>query len=44
MLLGHSDLEETTIYLHLSQCHLRATGSPLDALPIRGEGEPTQSS
>src|SRR3981081_2825914 len=43
MLLGHRDLEETTIYLHLSRRHLRATGSPLDALPIRGEGEPTQS-
>ena len=43
MLLGHRDLEETTIYLHLSQRHLSATGSPLDVLPIRGEGEPTQS-
>jgi site-specific recombinase XerD len=43
MLLGHRDLEETTIYLHLSRRHLSATGSPLDALPIRGEGEQTQS-
>jgi integrase-like protein len=43
MLLGHRDLEETTIYLHLSRRHLSATGSPLDALPIRGEGEPTHS-
>ena len=43
ILLGHRDLEETTIYLHLSRRHLSATGSPLDALPIRGEGEPTQS-
>jgi site-specific recombinase XerD len=34
ILLGHSDLKETTIYLHLSQRHLRATASPLDALPI----------
>ena len=42
MLLGHRDLEETTIYLHLSQRHLSATGSPLDALTIRGEGEQTQ--
>ena len=39
MLLGHRDLEETTIYLHLSRRHLSATGSPLDALTIRGEGE-----
>jgi len=43
MLLGHRDLEETTIYLHLSRRHLSATGSPLDAITIRGEGEPTQS-
>jgi site-specific recombinase XerD len=43
MLLGHRDLEETTIYLHLSRRHLSATGSPLDALPIRGEGEQTQN-
>jgi integrase/recombinase XerD len=43
MLLGHRDLEETTIYLHLSRRHLSATSSPLDALPIRGQGEPTQS-
>ena len=35
MLLGHRDLEETTIYLHLSRRHLSATGSPLDALTIR---------
>ena len=32
MLLGHRDLEETTIYLHLSQRHLNATASPLDLL------------
>ena len=43
MLLGHRDLEETTIYLHLSRRHLSATGSPLDALPIRREGEQTQN-
>src|SRR5213596_916570 len=34
ILLGHRDLEETTIYLHLSQQHLNATPSPLDALPL----------
>ena len=34
ILLGHRDLEETTIYLHLSQQHLNATASPLDALPL----------
>ena len=34
ILLGHTDLKETTIYLHLSQRHLSATASPLDALPM----------
>jgi integrase/recombinase XerD len=43
MLLGHRDLEETTIYLHLSRRHLSATSSPLDALPIRRQGEQTQN-
>ncbi len=43
MLLGHRDLEETTIYLLLSRRHLSATGSPLDALTIREQGEPTPS-
>ena len=32
ILLGHRDLEVTTVYLHLSQRHLSATASPLDAL------------
>jgi integrase/recombinase XerD len=44
MLLGHRDLEETTIYLHLSQRHLSATASPLDALTLGTQGEQTQSS
>jgi integrase/recombinase XerD len=39
MLLGHSDLEETTIYLHLSERHLNATVSPLDSLKIK-DGSP----
>jgi site-specific recombinase XerD len=34
ILLGHRDLEETTIYLHLSKLHLNATASPLDNLPL----------
>jgi len=34
ILLGHRDLEKTTIYLHLSQRHLNATASPLDSLPL----------
>jgi integrase/recombinase XerD len=35
ILLGHRDLEETTIYLHLSQRHLNATASPLDSLQLK---------
>ncbi len=34
ILMGHSDLKETTVYLHLSQHHLHATASPLDALKL----------
>jgi len=34
LLLGHHDLEETTIYLHLSKRHLSATASPLDSLAL----------
>jgi hypothetical protein len=29
--VGHGDLKATTVYLHLSQRHLRAIQSPLDA-------------
>lgn len=43
VLLGHRDLEETTIYLHLSNRHLGATASPLDALTINPQGEQTPS-
>ena len=44
LLLGHRDLEETTIYLHLSKLRLSQTPSPLDGLPLRGatdNDEPT---
>jgi integrase len=37
LLLGHHDLEETTIYLHLSKRHLSATASPLDSLVLSAE-------
>ena len=35
ILLGHHDLKETARYLHLSQRHLHATPSPLDALVLK---------
>jgi len=35
ILLGHANLKETTIYLHLSQRHLNSTASPLDLLKLR---------
>jgi site-specific recombinase XerD len=35
ILLGHHDLKETTLYLHLSQRHLHATASPLDSLKLK---------
>jgi len=39
VLLGHVDLEATTIYLHLSQRHMQSMTNPVDALPIPGLGE-----
>jgi integrase/recombinase XerD len=38
ILLGHHDLKETARYLHLSQRHLNATPSPLDALLLKKGG------
>jgi integrase/recombinase XerD len=43
ILLGHRDLEETTIYLHLSDKHLSATASPLDMLALNPPGEAPRS-
>src|SRR5450759_4500730 len=40
ILLGHHDLKETAIYLHLSQRHLHATASPLDSLILKGRSQP----
>jgi site-specific recombinase XerD len=37
LLLGHHDLKETTVYLHLSRRHLNATASPLDSLKLKGK-------
>ncbi|MGA2171282.1 MAG: site-specific integrase [Terracidiphilus sp.] len=44
ILLGHQDLEVTTIYLHLSQRHLSATASLLDALTFSSQGGHKHSS
>jgi len=45
VLLGHADIRETALYLHLSKRHLTATVNPLDALPVtavppQSSGEP----
>jgi integrase/recombinase XerD len=34
MMLGHSDLEATTVYLHLSRHHLQATANPLEQISV----------
>lgn len=33
-LLGHADLKPTSIYLHLSERHLKAAGTPLDNMEL----------
>jgi site-specific recombinase XerD len=42
LLMGHAHLEDTTVYLHLSQRHLHAAANPLDQITIRGHGEAQQ--
>ena len=42
MLLGHSDLEQTTIYLHVSERRLNATASPLDSLKLKDQSPQDQ--
>jgi site-specific recombinase XerD len=39
LLLGHRELKDTIIYLHLSQRHLHAAINPLDQIEIRAYGE-----
>ena len=34
LLMGHVDIEATTIYLHLSRKHLQAAANPLDQLAV----------
>jgi integrase/recombinase XerD len=42
LLMGHERLEDTTIYLHLSQRHLHAAINPLDQLTLRTAPEDRQ--
>jgi integrase/recombinase XerD len=35
MMLGHSDIEATAIYLHLSRRHLQAVANPLENISVR---------
>jgi len=42
LLMGHERLEDTTIYLHLSQRHLHAAINPLDQLTLRTTQEKRQ--
>jgi len=37
LLMGHSRLEDTTLYLHLSRRHLKMTINPLDQLSVPGQ-------
>jgi integrase/recombinase XerD len=39
LLMGHSCLKDTLIYLHLSQRHLRAAINPLDQITLRSHSE-----
>ena len=34
VLLGHADIRDTAIYLHLSRKHLKAVANPLDEIPV----------
>jgi site-specific recombinase XerD len=38
VLLGHAEIRDTALYLHLSTRHIRATQNPLDALDLGRKG------
>jgi hypothetical protein len=39
MMLGHSDLEATTVYLHLSRRHLQSAANPLEKIIVFSPGK-----
>jgi len=39
LLMGHERLEDTTVYLHLSQRHLHAAINPLEQITLRAGEE-----
>jgi integrase/recombinase XerD len=43
VLLGHSKLEHSTVYLHLSRRHLQAIPSPLEAIEVSRPDEVKRS-
>jgi integrase/recombinase XerD len=43
VMLGHSKIEDTAIYLHLSRRHPRAVVNPLDQLPAAGQSDSEKS-
>jgi len=43
LLLGHSKLDHTTVYLHLSRRHLQAVPSPLEAIEVSSAGDVKRS-
>jgi site-specific recombinase XerD len=42
-LLGHVDLKPTSIYLHLSERHIKAAGTPLDNMELSSPGQVKRS-
>jgi integrase/recombinase XerD len=42
-LMGHADIRDTAIYLHVSKRHLQAASSPLEALHISHPGQAKRS-
>ncbi len=43
VLLGHSKLDHTTVYLHLSRRHLQAVPSPLEAIDVSSASDVKRS-